>query len=492
MRTGNSDHHLLPDAQLPWICGPADSQVSLLHLHLFFVIFFPSSGGCIEIDVMERNNLLFIAVLCATADGFATIQHVVSKTVPFSRTSLAYSPSNVPNEGANGEPSPMGLKSGTALPVSNIFGAEGLTITASPGNTELPSLNSTTTEFHYDFAQLEVTMHSSANTGFGRLVDRVMSSYLGPRLLLACVACLYGTNFPLGSIMDQALPASAATSARMLFAAAALSPFITQLPRELIVTSLLAGCFTAGGYVTQSMALVDTSAATVSFLGAATVIWCPFLEWLLHKTPMGWKDRPQTWISAVMCMLGVGVLELCGTDAANAFGSIGLGDGLAVLQAMGFGTGLFLSEQMMKKHPTKALPITAVMVATSALVSMVWALSDGWMGALPGWESMTLPNMLLDPSMREVAMAVVWTGLLSTSLNFFLEVSALGRVPSGEASVILATEPLWAAAFASVLIGEKFGWNDYTGGLLIVAACIVNSFQASDFEKLFPAEKKAR
>jgi hypothetical protein len=39
-----------------------------------------------------------------------------------------------------------------------------------------------------------------------------MSTYWGPRVLLAAVACLYGTNFPLGAIiMDHALPVSAAT-----------------------------------------------------------------------------------------------------------------------------------------------------------------------------------------------------------------------------------------------------------------------------------------
>lgn len=450
-----------------------------------------------------KKDLLVLAALCTPATSFTAVRHVapvevrgrLSTNTPSLPTALSYSPTNNPNE--SDSDSFSSSKTRTALPVSNSFNADDLTLTLGPSDLSFSSSNATTTttitEFQsYDFAHLETTGGPSppSKEGFAAIVDKVMSSYMGPRLLLAAVACLYGTNFPLGSIMDQALPASAATSARMVFAAAALSPFIRQLPRELIGMSLLAGCFTASGYVSQSMALVDTSPATVSFLGAATVIWCPFLEWFLHKTPMGWKDRPQTWISAAMCMLGVGVLELCGSDSSDALGNIGMGDGLAILQAMGFGTGLFLSEQMMKKHPTKALPITAVMVATSALVAMLWSLSDGWIGIAPGWESMTLPNMLVDPNMREVAMAVVWTGLLSTSLNFFLEVFALGAVPSGEASVILASEPLWAAAFASVLLGEEFGWNDYTGGLLIVSACIVNSLQVADFQKLFSKSKE--
>jgi drug/metabolite transporter (DMT)-like permease len=59
----------------------------------------------------------------------------------------------------------------------------------------------------------------------------------------------------------------------------------------------------------------------------------------------------------------------------------------------------------------------------------------------------------------------------------------LGKVPAGEASVVLATEPLWAAAFAAVILGESFGWNEYAGGFLIVSACLVNSIQAEDVNR---------
>jgi drug/metabolite transporter (DMT)-like permease len=266
------------------------------------------------------------------------------------------------------------------------------------------------------------------------------------------------------------------------------------------------------GYISQSLALADTSPATVSFLGAATVIWCPFLEWIVNKKSMSWTDRPQVWIAAFFCLAGVGLLELFdssggGSNSIMSLSSVSssglMGDSLALLQAIGFGTGIFMSEQMMKKHPDQALPITAVLVAVTAFLSMVWAFSDGWMGNVPGWEAMMLPNILTgniqdlmpggvaasggsvltpdDPFL--LAKAVMWTGIVSTSLNFFLEIFALGQVPPGEASVILATEPLWAAAFASLLLGESMGWNDYAGGFLIVAACVVSGAQATEIHK---------
>ena len=77
--------------------------------------------------------------------------------------------------------------------------------------------------------------------------------------------------------MNEALPASASTSARMLIAALALSPFLLQLKPNLRSRALLCGCFTALGYISQSISLVDTPAATVAFLGALTVVICPLL-----------------------------------------------------------------------------------------------------------------------------------------------------------------------------------------------------------------------
>ena len=69
--------------------------------------------------------------------------------------------------------------------------------------------------------------------------------YLWPRGLLLFSSVLYGTNFPLGRIMNDALPPSAATSGRLLFAAVTLSPFLLQLAPKIRWTALLCGCFTA-------------------------------------------------------------------------------------------------------------------------------------------------------------------------------------------------------------------------------------------------------
>ena len=204
---------------------------------------------------------------------------------------------------------------------------------------------------------------------------------------------------------------------------------------------------------------------------------------------MGLRDAPQTWLAATLCLLGVGILELYDPSGTGVL-DVGWGDVLALLQAVGFGTSFFLTERMMRGQPEQALPITAVQVSVTAFICMIWCFADGWM--FQGGESVSygLPNLLLDPTLRTAAGAVAWTGLITTAMNRFVETTSLGKVSSAEASVILATEPLWAALFAALWLSESFGINDYVGGALIVAACLANALKPSDFSRfLGPAEK---
>ena len=321
-------------------------------------------------------------------------------------------------------------------------------------------------------------------------------AYLWPRGLLLVCSVLYGTNFPLGRLMNDALPPSAATSSRMLLATIALSPFLLQLKPNLRGTAALCGTFTALGYVSQSIALVDTPAATVSFLGALVVLVCPALAVLVDKKKMGFADAPQTWISAITCLLGVGVLELGGD---GGIGDAGWGDAWSLLQAVGFGTSFFITERMMAKEPSQALPITAMQCGMSAIIAGIWAGLDG-VGFMDGMLSagsphgawlldesvksgFTIPGLFFDDNLQNVAFAAAFTGFVTTAANRVGETLALGKLSSSEASVLLATEPLWAAVFATFLIGEELSIWDGAGGTLIVIACVATAIDPAWLRK---------
>ena len=74
-----------------------------------------------------------------------------------------------------------------------------------------------------------------------------------------------------------------------------------------------------------------------------------------------------------------------------------------------------------------------------------------------------------------VAGAVLWTGLVTTALVRFGENSALAKVPVGEATVLVGSEPLWAALWAAALFGTIPDAHQCAGGVLILAACVVSA-----------------
>ena len=60
---------------------------------------------------------------------------------------------------------------------------------------------------------------------------------------------------------------------------------------------------------------------------------------------------------------------------------------------------------------------------------------------------------------------LAWTALASTALTILLQTYALARVSAATASLVVSSEPLWAALLAAVLLGEpNYGAADVAGG----------------------------
>ena len=94
-------------------------------------------------------------------------------------------------------------------------------------------------------------------------------------------------------------------------------------------------------------------------------------------------------------------------------------------------------------------------------------------------------------SNMNVAASVVWTGLVTTALTVLLQTTSLGVLSSSETTVLYSTEPIWAAAFANVVLGETVGLNTWVGGALIIAACISSSVSPSKLLALLQHKRNA-
>jgi drug/metabolite transporter (DMT)-like permease len=256
----------------------------------------------------------------------------------------------------------------------------------------------------------------------------------------------------------------------------------------LLGPAIFTGLCSATGYIGQSIALDDVDPARVSFLGAAVVVWCPILEAIFDKKPF----TVQTWMAAGLCMTGVAILEGVvgdGNGVASAL-TFASGDAWALLQAIGFGTQCYLcSKFITDDNKDQVIPFTAVLVTVTAVTAWIWY---GLTTTMSGGDAMTYPSLSLESIPSSVWLALAWTGLISTSANFALEVAALGRVSSSEATVFLSTEPIWAAIFAAVLLGNTMTSNEYVGGSLMILACLIGSVSANDIKRFLSRENEPK
>lgn len=70
-----------------------------------------------------------------------------------------------------------------------------------------------------------------------------------------------------------------------------------------------------------------------------------------------------------------------------------------------------------------------------------------------------------------VAVAITLIGFL---VGFVLQMLALVRITPGSAGIAFCAEPLFAAAVAATMLGEKIGLLQYIGALVVIGAIITN------------------
>lgn len=318
--------------------------------------------------------------------------------------------------------------------------------------------------------------------------DSTSDELVEGRLLMLLVACLWGTNFPaVKAILEAGLSPSLAAAARFGLAALALSPLLKQGPkleRELVIGGLECGAWLALGYIAQALALMDTPSAVVAFIASLQVVLVPLTLAALGKGTLS----PRLVLSCALCVGGVGLLELGPVlagmlsgaptgDAAAGAASLGAGSALALLQPVGFGMSYIRIESLMKRFPEGGLQLAALQLISNAAIAIGWfgydAVSDHSLAGLLGDLASVASGASRVPT--ELLAGVAYTGLVSTALTVVLQTRALGKLPAADSSVIVATEPLWAAGFATLLLGEMLAPASMFGGMMLLTGCLANT-----------------
>jgi len=284
------------------------------------------------------------------------------------------------------------------------------------------------------------------------------------------VTVAWATNFAvtayactiIGESTSLGASEAAAVFVVLRFAAAALSTLpwlVASSSKEAAVAGAKVGVLYAVGYGAQAAALAHGfPAANAAFVCSLQCVAVALLA--KGQTP------PRTIVGLVLAISGVACLELLGANGGS-FDPLGLA--LALGQPLAFGASYVELERATRDHPDDALAMTALQCLA------IFGAGVGALAAMEGFDGafsdvLATVNHLDAP----LAASVAWTGVISTSFTIWLCTEAFKHLPSVDASLILTSEPLWAALVAAALLGERFSAGDALGGLLIVLAVAVN------------------
>jgi drug/metabolite transporter (DMT)-like permease len=207
-----------------------------------------------------------------------------------------------------------------------------------------------------------------------------------------------------------------------------------------------AGCAFAGDLVFWHWSIQYTSVANSTLLANLASIFVTLAAWLL------WKQRPSGLFLAGLAtaLLGVGLLVRASIGASP--GAL-LGDGLGVVTAL-FYAWYLLSVKGLRDRGAGTLQLMAVTTTITALILLPVAVASGEMllpeGA-PGWLKL---------------LGLAW---ISHAAGQGLIAYALAHLPAGFSSVGLLFQPVMAALFAWVLLGEPLVALQFAGGAVVLA-----------------------
>lgn len=159
---------------------------------------------------------------------------------------------------------------------------------------------------------------------------------------------------------------------------------------------------------------------------------------------------------ACLSVVGVAVLSLNGNM------TLGLGDALSLLCAVGFAFQIFFTGLFVQRY--RATILNCVQMVTAFVLSVVVMVAMGQVHLTPttdGWWS------------------VLYLGAVSTTICYLLQTACQQYVDETKAAIILSMESVFGTLFSILLLGEVVTPRMIVGCAIILVAVVISNLAAS-------------
>ncbi len=269
---------------------------------------------------------------------------------------------------------------------------------------------------------------------------------------LILVTVIWGGGFVASDMaLESLLPFQIMTS-RFLLAAVLMGAVsvkgLKDMKKEEIRAGAMMGTALFAGFALQIVGLQYTTPSKNAFLTALNVVMVPFIAFIICKKKIGVKGI----VGAVMAIAGVGILSL------EKDLSLGFGDGLTLLCAVGFAFQIFLTSEFVKKY--RAVVLNFVQMLTAFILSVISLFAFGELEfavTTKGW------------------LSVLYLGVVSTTICYLLQTASQRYVDETKAAIILSMESVFGTLFSILILHEQITLRMTVGCVIILAAVIISN-----------------
>lgn len=270
-------------------------------------------------------------------------------------------------------------------------------------------------------------------------------------LSLLSITLIWGSTFVTSKYLLETVSPLIFIGIRFAFASALFALFFHRKAFSISKRTWSKGIILGGllfiGFATQTVGLQYTGASKSAFITGMMVVFTPICQLVIERR----APKVGNIIGIILVTFGLYFLTSPGGSEFN------LGDGLNLICALTFGFYIVYLDVFSKDHD--AVHLTIIQFVTCAVLG----LSSG----------LLFETIRFSPSAAGV-LALAYLIIFATIIAIYVQNRFQKDTTPTRSAVIFSVEPVLAAVFAYLLLGEVLGVMGVLGGGLIVGGVLVS------------------
>lgn len=274
-------------------------------------------------------------------------------------------------------------------------------------------------------------------------------------LILLGITLIWGGTFALVKGALALIPPFLFTALRFLLALLVLlllwrGSFHRWEPRTVRAGAML-GILLAGGFLLQTLGLLFTTASRSAFITGATVVVVPLLQLLLQRRQVLFWE----WLGAVTALFGLWQLSSPHLSGLN------IGDALTAVSTLCWAFYIVALDALTR-------PLLGSLGSSVQLTLLQFAVTAG--GAFLA-HGLTAPLFSFSAAWWEspiVWLALGYSAILASVVATLAQTHYQRYTTPVRATLIYALEPVFAAAIAAIVLGERLAPHELLGAVVLL------------------------